>query len=365
MSWFRNTLLNKNFWLGVADYQRVPSELTATIVIPAYNEENFIRATIESILDQDHPCKVIVVNDSSTDRTPDIVREYPGVKLITTTSNQGSKSMALNYSIPYIKTDIFICVDADTVLAPDAVGKLLMAFNNPRVMVASGYVKSKEGPSFWENGRSGEYVLGQSLFKSAQSNVDTVMVASGCFFAIKTHFLADHHFNDRTMAEDMDLTWVAIEAGYSVMFVQDAFCTVSDPTTRAMYANQVSRWYRGFFQNLKVRGYDLFSKNPKLGITAYFYMLFNLIGTPLFIMASIYSVHQEAVAVPIFGLVVFVLICAYTMIYGWLAGDRVLKYPWFLLCSMLLNFYSYFLYVKSMIQELVLNDRLNVWIKGH
>lgn len=38
---------------------------------------------------------------------------------------------------------------------------------------------------------------------------------------------------------------------------------------------------------------------------------------------------------------------------------------WSGLCSMLLNFYSYYLYVRSMIQELVLNDRLNVWIKGH
>lgn len=32
---------------------------------------------------------------------------------------------------------------------------------------------------------------------------------------------------------------------------------------------------------------------------------------------------------------------------------------------MWLNFYFYFLYAKDMIQELVLNDRLNVWIKGH
>ena len=42
---------------------------TLSVGIPAYNEENFISETIESILNQTHKCEIVVVNDSSTDRT--------------------------------------------------------------------------------------------------------------------------------------------------------------------------------------------------------------------------------------------------------------------------------------------------------
>ena len=47
-----------------------------SIIIPTYNEEGEIAATLEAILDVDYPDQEIIVVDDSTDRTPEIVRRY-------------------------------------------------------------------------------------------------------------------------------------------------------------------------------------------------------------------------------------------------------------------------------------------------
>src|SRR4051812_15636411 len=54
---------------------------TVSIVVPAYNEEGQIRQTIEALINQEYPAdrrQILILSDSSTDRTDDIVREYAG-----------------------------------------------------------------------------------------------------------------------------------------------------------------------------------------------------------------------------------------------------------------------------------------------
>lgn len=358
-------LKNPNFWLGRPSYDRSPSKLSVTVVIPAWNEEDFIRDTIESVLCQSYQVDIIVVDDSSTDSTPDIVREYPSIRLITTDKNQGSKSRALNYAIPFVKTDIFICVDADTILDEDAVEKLLHAFNDEDTMVASGFVLSKNKENFWESGRFGEYLVGQTIAKSAQQNINSVMIASGCFFAIRTWFLERHKFSERTMAEDMDLTWVAIEHGFKVMFVEDAYCTVSDPRSLRQYDHQVTRWYRGFFQNLKVRNFNLFENSIKLGVVTYAYMFVAFIGLPLFLLAIILA----AISNPLSFVVSFAFWSAVVWALVTYKAYKMNADPWnvhrHFFNSMLLSVVLYYVYIRSAFQELVLNKKLDIWIKGH
>lgn len=364
MNWFKSTILNWRFWASQTHYDDTPSKLSVTVVIPAYNEEDFIRDTVESVLAQSYVCDIIVVDDSSTDKTADIVREYPSIRLITTHANQGSKSQALNYAIPYVNTDIFICVDADTVLDEDAVEKLLLAFNDENTMIACGTVLSKSHNNFWQSGRYGEYIVGQTIVKSAQQNANFVMVASGCFFGIRVPFLKKHMFNNRTMAEDMDLTWVAIEKGYRVTFVEDAFCAVSDPSNMIMYDTQISRWYRGFFQNLKVRNFNLF-KNPKLGIAAYSYMLLNFIGVPILILLTVYMIVAFQVHFLLSFMAWYLVVLFYVMYQAYKMNEDWVHMYRHLFNSVAISFYTYFVFVRSAFQELVLNKKLDIWIKGH
>lgn len=330
---------------------------SVTVVIPAWNEEECIGATIDALLDQTYPVKIIVVDDASTDRTAEVARAK-GVTVMTA-PKQGSKSQALNYAIPFIDTDLFICVDADTVLAYNAVQRLVPAFEDERVMVACGMVHSKNSKNFWQSARAVEYDAIQKIVKSAQSKWKLVLVASGCFFAIKTKYLSEKGgFPNRTMAEDMDLTWTAVEEGYEVAYVEDAACFVDDPFNSYTYRKQVERWFRGYFQNIRARKFNLFRNRFKLGLIAYIYMFFNLVSIPT--LATLFFVAPEKIGVA-FGLS-FAIIYLY---YIWYGKEGFVKSFFstgnMLLCSVL----NQYIFVKSAWLELVKGQKLETWVKGH
>ena len=112
------------------------------IVIPTYNEEQFIALTLQSLADQTVlPTKVVVVNDNSTDRTPDIVLDFvekhPWISLITKTSSAihlpGSKVIqAFQKGLESIDEDydLIVKVDADLIFPPNYFETIIQHFES-------------------------------------------------------------------------------------------------------------------------------------------------------------------------------------------------------------------------------------------
>lgn len=230
-------------------------------------------------------------------------------------------------------------------------------------MIACGFVISspKGDGNIWTNGRAGEYLIGQPITKSAQGNSNAILVSSGCFTAIRTKFLKESGgFDERTMAEDMDLTWKAIESGYDVAFVEDAICVVSDPENAAVYFDQVSRWYRGFFQCILARNGNLF-KRWRLGIVAYSYMAANVLGIPAYIYALVtFPIFTLLSAAAIY--IFFTIWCAFM---NFKTALPMLQSPKQAFSMIVLSFYNYYIVMHAFYKEVIMRDRLNVWIKGH
>lgn len=84
---------------------------SVTIVIPAYNEEKRITATIAAVQRLPYQKKIIVVNDGSSDATADVVKKA-GVFLIDLPENRG-KGGAMNAAVPHIDTGVVAFLDAD------------------------------------------------------------------------------------------------------------------------------------------------------------------------------------------------------------------------------------------------------------
>ena len=109
-----------------------------TVIVPAYNEEGTIGDTLESLLAQTlMPAQIIVVNDCSTDRTEIIARKF-GVTVLRPPKNTGTKAGAQNFALRQVQTGWVMAIDADTVLAPDAIEKLAPALENGSVAAACG-----------------------------------------------------------------------------------------------------------------------------------------------------------------------------------------------------------------------------------
>ena len=92
-----------------------------TVLIDTYNHERFIEEAIVSVLEQDYPqsdTEVLIVDDGSTDRTPEIVRKFePRVRLIRKAN--GGQASAFNAGIPQVRGEITAFLDGDDWWAPN------------------------------------------------------------------------------------------------------------------------------------------------------------------------------------------------------------------------------------------------------
>jgi cellulose synthase/poly-beta-1,6-N-acetylglucosamine synthase-like glycosyltransferase len=224
-----------------------------TVIIPAFNESASITETILSLRVQTLPPEeIIVVDDCSTDGTGDAARAL-GVTVVRPPANTGSKAGAQTFALPLVKTQLAIALDADTTLAPDAIEKILPAFDDPRVAAACGGVLPRRIRTLWERGRYVEYLFSFTFYKQIQDQYGAPLISSGCFSMYRTEALrAVGGWRNRTMAEDMELTWTLYQAGYAVRFISGSVCYPLEPHSYAFMKKQLRRWSHGFVQNVRL-----------------------------------------------------------------------------------------------------------------
>ena len=222
-----------------------------TIIVPAYNEENSILDTLDSIKKQSVKAKrVIVVDDHSTDKTADIATSV-GVEVRETPTNTGSKAGAQNYALTKVKTKYVMALDADTTMDKSAVEKLLQAFKDENTAAACGFVIPRYVNTVWERGRYIEYLIAFTYYKPIQEYFGKPLISSGCFSMYRTKFLKESNgWPTRTMAEDMDLTWSFHKKRFNVRFIPEAVCYPIEPQNFSFMKKQLIRWSHGFVQNL-------------------------------------------------------------------------------------------------------------------
>lgn len=246
----------------------VPS-MSLTVIVPAHNEEEGLPATLEALLNQTEPADaIIVVDDSSKDRTREVAESYPGVIVVTTPEATGSKAGAQNYALPLCKTDLVLPVDADTVLAPDYIelAKKPLA-DDDKVVISAGCVQTRFDNTVTEKGRLIEYLFGFHWHRPIQNAASSPVVCSGCCSVFRRKELAEFGgFPMRTVVEDMDYTWTQQIAGRQAVYVSDAVAYAADPENLTYLRKQVWRWMAGFFQNVRIHYRELLKVKKMLAL---------------------------------------------------------------------------------------------------
>jgi biofilm PGA synthesis N-glycosyltransferase PgaC len=224
-----------------------------TVIVPAYNEAATLAETVRSVQRQTvRPRDIVVVDDCSTDDTAAIARSL-GATAVQPPANTGSKAGAQSFALRRVETDLVMAVDADTTLAPDAIEKLLEAFEDAEVAAACGFVLPRRVSTIWERGRYIEYMLAFGFFKRVQDHLGNPLISSGCFSMYRTAELREiGGWSTRTMAEDMDLTWTLYQRGRRVRFLPEAASYPIEPHNFEFMGKQLRRWSHGFVQNARL-----------------------------------------------------------------------------------------------------------------
>jgi cellulose synthase/poly-beta-1,6-N-acetylglucosamine synthase-like glycosyltransferase len=288
---------------SLRDYDTIArSELSVpvSIVIPAYNEEEVILESVRSLLRSHYAAfEVIVVNDGSTDRTLDIVRdEYrlvedrrvPRARLkskpvvacyrslrderlvVIEKENGGSRADAMNAGLRYARYPLFLAVDADTLLDVDALPRLVREFQvRPETVGLGGIVRIANGSTveaghvteartprqLLVNLQIVEYLRAFLVGRTGWSRIGAVLIVSGAFGIFRREdVIAVGGYDPDSFAEDAELVLRLHRfcrerrRRYRIGFIADPVCWTEAPASLATLQSQRNRWQRGLLQML-------------------------------------------------------------------------------------------------------------------
>jgi glycosyltransferase involved in cell wall biosynthesis len=178
-----------------------------SIIIPLYNKELSVRATIESVLKQTYPhFELIIVNDGSTDGSLEMARQFTDTRITIIDVPNGGVSNARNIGIYNAKCEYITFLDADDLWYENSLAEfklLIDSFKKAQVFCTSHTLTIKSIPS-----REKRYYVDNFWKKNAESYArsTTALVCTGCISIKKDCFKTVTGFNSLlTHGEDLDL----------------------------------------------------------------------------------------------------------------------------------------------------------------
>ena len=224
-------LLNKLYpaksLTSVVDYPAV------TLLVAAYNEEDWIEQKIENCLALDYPqdkLHLLLVTDGSTDLTTQkakgyLVPEGFSIQIMHDPKRLG-KLAAVDRAMPGVETPIVIFSDANTTLNPQAIQNLVKYYADPKVGAVAGekriHIADKDEAS---SAGEGIYWKYESLLKRWEAQLCSVVGAAGELFSIRTQLYESIPAD--TLIEDFYLTLTVLRKGYRIAYAEDA-CAIEN-----------------------------------------------------------------------------------------------------------------------------------------
>lgn len=307
-------------YLFGAVYRPVPINTgytpSVTIIIPCFNEEEWIDRTILCCINQDYPLEqleVIIVDDCSSDnsvaviqKTIEMLREDKDrfqigsrVRFVVQERNKGKReAMALGAQIA--QNELVVFVDSDSFLNPFAIRNLVQPFQDPsmggvagRTDVANTYTNSLTKM------QSVRYYIAFRIMKAAEAHFDAVTCLSGplsCYRRALVLEYMDEWLNQRflghkaTFGDDRSMTNLILRH-HRTYYQDTAVCSTIVPKDYKSFLKQQMRWKRSWLRESILAGSFMWRKEPLMSVFFYIGMLvpiaapavvvYNLLYVPL------------------------------------------------------------------------------------
>jgi biofilm PGA synthesis N-glycosyltransferase PgaC len=240
------------------------------VLVPAHNEEKVIVRCLDSIFRSTYGnFSVIVANDASTDSTKHVAKLYaelhPDYKLriVNRRTNVG-KGSVLNYVLRhYVKSELVMMLDADSVLAPTAIEKAVNYFENPKIVGVAANVQIMNEHTTLSVLQKFEHMIGYRS-KKAYSLTNCEFVIGGVASTYRTSVIRSVGFYDTdTQTEDISLSMKIVMKGNKenrIIYAADVMAATEPVESFAALFRQRYRWKYGSLQNI-YKHRELIGKN--------------------------------------------------------------------------------------------------------
>lgn len=227
-----------------------------SVIVPAYNEEDSITATLQSLADLDYPkdkMEVIVVNDGSKDRTKAMVEQFiaqhPSHKIIQIDQENRGKGNAMNQGLAIAKGEYFACLDADSFVSSNALQVMLPLFDQKNIAAVCPMIKVKNPKTVLEKVQWYEYILNM-FHRFLNAKLNCLHVTPGPFSVYRTDVIRKiGGFDEQTITEDLEIAVRLQKHNYRILHTFDVIVeTIAPSSWRALFRQRV-RWYKGATDN--------------------------------------------------------------------------------------------------------------------
>ncbi len=281
-----------------------------TLLVPSFNEVKNCTDAINGLMNQQYrDYEILFINDGSTDGTMDkLINDFklvetsrhplsklpcaPVKRILTSPSYpnltvldtvHSGKADSLNTGLNYCSTPLFCTIDADTILDPDALIRVVLPFIEDRTMIATGgavrivngcdvrggfihKIKMPENPL--ARIQVLEYVRAFMLGRLGWDIIGSILIISGAFGLFRRDIVVNvGGFSIKTVGEDMELVvrlhryCQETDTPYKISFVPDPVAWTECPETLTMLGRQRSRWQRGLIETLVTHRGMLLNRN--------------------------------------------------------------------------------------------------------
>lgn len=299
-------------------------ELPISIIVPAFNEEKTIEASIKALLQLNYPeYEIIVVNDGSTDETLQVLIDkfslapypeayrvsipvqpihgfyrstiYPNLRVID--KKNGGKADALNAGINTSRYPLFCCIDADSILTRDNIIYVALQFlEDPKTIACGGTIRIANGCEFSDGNlikvglsknvlaliQTMEYLRAFLFGRLGWVPLNSLLIISGSFSVFRKKEVIDvGGYNVKTVSEDMELVvrlhryFRTKKIPYRITSIPEPICYTEVPEDLRSLKNQRVRWQKGLSESLSYNIDLLF--HPRGGAVGWLSFPLNLV----------------------------------------------------------------------------------------
>jgi hyaluronan synthase len=300
-SFYRPVPIDKDFTPGV------------TIIVPCFNEEQWIQRTILGCINQDYPIhklEVIVVDDCSNDKSVGKIKEIVEelkikeqrydienrLHYIVQETNAGKRE-ALAKGAVLAQHELIVFVDSDSFLDPFAIRNIVQPFKDTKMGGVSGRTDvANTYTNALTKMQAVRYYIAFRIMKAAESYFDAVTCLSGPLSCYRKDLIVKHMdawLNQRflgekaTFGDDRSMTNFILRenrTGYQ----DTAICNTIVPNTYSVFLKQQMRWKRSWLRESLIAAKFMWKKEPFMALSFYMGVLVPLLAPIIVIYNLIY-----------------------------------------------------------------------------
>jgi hyaluronan synthase len=268
---------------------------SVSVIIPCFNEEEWIDRTIKSCINQDYPVdklEVIVVDDCSNDNSVEKIRQTVGslyregerfktkerVRYVVQSQNKGKRE-ALAWGTELAQNELVVFVDSDSFLEPNAIKNLVQPFQDKRMGGVTGRtdVENKYTNSLTKM-QAVRYYIAFRILKAAEAFFDSVTCLSGPISCYRKDLILKNKeawLNQKflgqpaTFGDDRSMTNFIMRT-HRTGYQDTAVCYTIVPSIYRQFLKQQMRWKRSWLRESLIAGKFIWKKEPFMSL--FFYM---------------------------------------------------------------------------------------------